>query len=483
MKTDMLYKEFCKNIQATDPLYEMVFNKIGEKLTPLQDVTWKSVVYTELDTQAVHEFDFTKRKAIPIYTAELIHNIFENYYTLPNNVRVDLNLNFRGTDHTITQTSKDTQFPEEISFLKSGRAYRTFFVPENVYDVFSEYDVIFGFVSDFKEDRTGIFPPLKKRFEEIHASEDVSLGTVGESKLAQKQIAVESFQKKIQEILSKIEDLQSTREETLKNQQEIQKFVYSRGGIILERDKLAAEYESLQTSRKYLEDKYSKIENALKEIDAEISAAVDNQDGSFSEFLKEKQEVFIRERESFKKSLSDITMLCDNLRSRLTNITQALENAEKYTQQDLVVIQSKLDSINKEHDDLYGILMGLEEGLKNAKTEVNSDAIKLSQAKSFRDMSIADVGNSSIITHLSLPQQPLSVVTVSNYLRYYFAYHVSAIAQELQKHYPTLHIYSLQAIATRVFLAKKFEMFFPTLFSRIFFAYKNIDKVVMVVKD
>jgi len=96
----------------------------------------------------------------------------------------------------------------------------------------------------------------------------------------------------------------------------------------------------------------------------------------------------------------------------------------------------------------------------------------------YLDMAVTDVEDSTIIDHLSTPLQPRAVITVLNYLRYYFAYYATLITRDLTGQAPSESIYRLQAVACRLALTRAFGAYFNQIFSVDSFADNRIGKVI-----
>ena len=76
-----------------------------------------------------------------------------------------------------------------------------------------------------------------------------------------------------------------------------------------------------------------------------------------------------------------------------------------------------------------------------------------------------------------------TITTVINYLRYYFCYHATIFADGMLTKYPDINTYIIQALASKLVLAKQFGIKFKNIFSTIQFNDDDVERVILIVKE
>jgi hypothetical protein len=172
-----------------------------------------------------------------------------------------------------------------------------------------------------------------------------------------------------------------------------------------------------------------------------------------------------------------------DLDKRIRELSENLIKIDNFTTNDIETFDAKVKRLNEEQENLYGILLGLEGELKHQKRVTDEDSIKLERAASYSDLTIQNVENTAIITHLAHALQTVSVTTVVNYLRYYFSYHATLLTKGILKVEPSVDIYVAQAVAVKMTLIKHFGVYFNEMFSAVNFADSRVGKVISIYKE
>jgi len=482
MLLEKVYEDFVKHTGLIDSVYKTVFINISNVLSNVNSISWKYLTYsTEDDTTT---YNFTDVKKVPRYVIELLRNAFINYYTLPTNAVIEIGVAVNDVLYKIVNSSSGTDIPEEIRFIVNYELYDMFVLDKPVYDLFGSFDDEFKFVRTFQTNINDIFHPLKKKFEN---EEDVSFVTdnkISENKVAEMQHNVVVLQNKIQEILSELEAQRETTTTLVDSRNRILSGVNSREAFLMDKEKYVIEFKTLQQNKEEYVEKRDKLMKVLADIDTEL-ADINEGDASdaIRDFLVKKKLMFEKELESVDNSINDFQTFLNDLQAKTQDITTSLAQIESYTTNDLETFDSKIKSANQRQDDLYGVLVGLEAELKHQKSKSEDVSLKNEKAHSYGDITIKSIENSAIVNHLSTSLNPSSVTTVINYLRYYFAYHTTSIANDLIGANSKLEAHIAQAVACKLFLVRCFGLYFTQMFSAIDFADNRIEKIIAIVRD
>jgi hypothetical protein len=485
MLLEKLYSEFTKHTNLIDSVYKSVFINISSILEKIKDISWKSLKYIDIDADPVI-INLEKGSKVPRYAVELFQNIFVNSYTLPDTATALIELTYRGVPFTISNVGSETTIPKEIAFIKESELYNSFILNKPVADVFSQFDKDFKFINFFKSNISDIFHPLKKRFEDGEAREFIVENNVSTMSLAETQRLVEEIEHRIKDLLKEIEEIRRDSEKLTDAKNKIFSGIKIRDSLVMDKEKYDIEYKTLDESRKDYADKIAKINDVLKTIDAELSDLTASSKASAKserEYLIKKKTSFQSNRDSFIASMQDIEALMQDIANKYKSISEELTEIDNYSTIDLGEIDKKLKANDHEQSDSYGIMLSLETELKQQRKLLSEGALKHEKSSSYSDIAIQNVENSSIVNHLAVPLQPSSVITVSNYLRYYFAYYANYISGELLKANPELDPHIANALGSKLVLVKYFGVYFNQLFSAVDFADSRVERVLLITKE
>jgi len=482
MLLEKVYDDFIKHTGLIDSVYKTVFINISSILTRIQSISWDYLKYsTETEETA---YNFKEIAKVPRYVVELLQNAFKNYYTLPTNTVIEIGVSIGNDSFKVINSASGTQVPPELEFIDKYELYNMFILDKHVFDLFGSFDEEFKFTRAFQTSVKDIFHPLKKKFELADTSAYVLENDVSYNKIADTQLNVATLQNKIQEILVDLDSLRKKTEILSDSRNKIFTGVNSREALLLEKEKYGIEYATLKTTKEGYDEKRSKLKTILADIDAELSDLTSkNASKELIDYLVRKKVTFEKEMVSVEASLIDFNSFLSDLVTRMQDITTILTQVDSYTTNDVESLDAQIKAAGERQDDLYGVLVGLETEMKHQKKIAEDMAIKNEKASSYGDITIQNIENSAIVSHLATALNPSSVITVLNYIRYYFAYYATQIANDLLLAHPGLDVAIAHAVAVKLVLVRCFGLYFNQMFSAVDFADNRIVKVISIVKD
>lgn len=482
MLLEKVYDDFTKHTGLVDSVYKTVFINISSILTKIQSISWDYLKYSTDTDETLYKFgEVTK---VPRYVVELLQNVFKNYYTLPSNALIEIGVSVGPDSYKILNSESGTKIPTELEFIDKYELYDMFILDKPVYDLFGAFDDEFRFTRAFQTSIKDIFHPLKKKFEQSDTTSYVIENNVSHNTIATAQLHVTTLQSKIQEILSELEAQRNKTSILMDSRNKIFSGVNSRESLIMDKEKYTIEYTTLKTTKDGHDEKRDKLKTILADIDAELNdLTAKKASEELIEFLVRKKATFEKELASVESSIHDFTSFLADLANKIRDITTHLSQIDTYTTNDVTALDAQIQASNERQDDLYGVLVGLETELKHQNKISEDLALKNEKASSYGDITIQNIENSAIVSHLATSLNPSSVITVLNYLRYYFAYYSTQIANDLITANPELDSSIAHAVAAKLFLVRCFGLYFNQVFSAVDFADNRIAKVISIVKD
>ena len=489
--TDKIYRDFNDHTGIIDDNYKALFSKIEDSILKINDISFRYFKYSDTynDTSTIVQFE--KEKEVPLYVIEIIKNCFGNYYTLPNYITIEISVYYKGDEYFIVSTSEGTVIPDQLLFLKTDKLFNLFFITNHVVDVFSEYDNIFKFIDNFKTPIKQIYNPLQKKFEINKAKEDVVVNGLSNKDVVSARVLLDTYQTNMQEYLRLINDIRLEREELTTKRLDIVNGATNRDQTLKEKERIMIEISTINTSLEEFSIKATKTNDIIREIQSHIDYAFNEKDVIVASgnstaitdyennlnYLKDKKVIFEYEKQSVDLTIKKSEDVLRTLNQTIAVINDQLRKIEGYTVEDVTGIDIKIKELENKQDEYYQLLLVTENKVKMIKMEQNSIALKVEQSQSYTDSSIQNIETKSITNHLSYPLLPTPVITVSNYLRYYYAYYLTLTTEELMKKHADQNVYVLQAIASKLVLIKYFGITFNNLFS-IF----NVSEDIVVSK-
>lgn len=479
-----IYKDFIDHTNLTDPMYETVFIRVQELLSRINNIKWLYLSYTDKESGSSSVVNFNSDTTVPLYIIELLKNAFGDYYTLPKLVVVTIGVMFNNIEYTIVCSNEETSIPDELLFLKDGDIFNLFFLTHPVRDIFTEYDHIFNFVTKFKTNISTIHPALEKKFNIKSSQQIVDTQGINNNELMADKILIEQLEEKMRKILLENSNLKIEQENIQNEKKDIFSLANNRDTILQDKEKIENEYSAIMNTKEEYDNRVERLNTIIQEIDSSLSCALDkNGDPEEIRYLQDKKLIFDHDRTSAEKAIQDLSML---LRTALTNleiINNNMKRIDSLTTLDVEVIDKRLAEIDALQSSTITEMLTTENKLKNLKSKYEQEQLTLAHSQDYTDVTIQSLENNSIVSHLSSPLQPASVIVASNYLRYYFCYYVTASTNDLIKINPNENIYTLQALATRICLMNLFGTSFNTLFSVFPIEHENIKKLIIITKE
>ena len=482
MNLNSMYENFIKDTGLSDPVFKSVFSKVYEVLESISKLHWDYVSYTDHDS--VEKYDFKTIKKIPLYMVEVMRNIFEDYFTLPKNVTVELGVTFESKQYKITSTHLGTTLPAELVFIKQNNIFDIFCCLKPVYDIFDEFNNLFRFSKEFSMLPDKIYPPLAKKFDTTTIRTQQIEGDIIDNKILENEQIIISIQRRLQEIFAKSNTIKIEREELSSKLAHIESGISSRTDLLKRKEILSIDLGILHDTIERHEERIASLNTVIKDIDAEITDLNNFQENkSDLNYFLEKKEIFHIERKTVEDSYTKANSFCDNVKTELNSIKEVLNEIDDYDMKDLTDYQNRIKEIDNEIDELSDLALQLESDIKQRQREINSSRLKIEKTQINDPVSLERIEMNSIKDHLYSPAQPKSVLAVINYLRYFYAYHVTVHSKELIDEYKNIDSYLIQAIVSRLVLAKNFGISMSCLFSILSFSDENIGQVISITRE
>ena len=475
-----IYEKFVEHTGLTDSMYKMAFIQIGDVLRYIQDLKWIRLKYTIADENYSH--DFLADEDVPLFVVEIIQNLFENFYSFPENSNIELELEYKGIPYKITCINDEVEIPPDLSFIDEYSLFRFFLVTRKVFDIFHEFDYLFDYTNEFRTKVHKMYSPLKEKFENQTGKEEIDKGNISENKISASNTLIENLKKSRNDILKKLDLIMDDKSKCSQDKIEVLKVVKSKKGFELERKNLLSEFDILKED--YDKDKktLNKIIDLIAEIDSQLETLAlseDNVDKSEQEYLKDRKVIFEKQKNELMETLNSTKSLMDAVEVRAKNVNDHIRKIQKYNMNDVDVLAGKIYDLDKSYKETYVSLITIENEIKQQSLKVNIDNVHIAKEKPDNE-SLNKMDNQKIVDHLSSPQQPTSITVVINYLRYFYSYYVSKASVELMDVYKDFETATIQALACKLVLVRCFGIYYHNIFSSIKFIDNRIAKVINV---
>lgn len=483
MLLENIYNGFVENTGLTSGVYKSIFLKIDNILETIKDIKFLNLKYRLDDVEVSYNLC---DKTVPAYVIDIINNLFEEFYMFPENSYVELSLTYKDINYKIIYNSNSEQLiiPDEIKFIKDVFLLEMFILNRPVIDVFSEFDRIFKFTSTFKIKISGVLPALQKRFQQEESEKMVIDGEVKKGSIVNNQALLEKYKEQVDLLSNKIEDItvKISAEEEKKNK--ISFSVQSLKGLHEEKKTLISELDIIRETYRNTEALINKYKGISEETDKILS---DSANGNTPEsdilYLKSKKSDATLKIDSLGQSLENTKTLLDITQSRLGVLDSDIKKFGEYTENDVDVINTKIKNLTKEKEDYYSTFVTFTNEIKNIKQSIVDEEDIINSVDSKTTEIISESEKSEIIDNIVSPQQPMSVTTVLNYLRYYFAFKVSQFTRKMETVNPDIDISILQAISCRIVLTSSFGLFFNNCFSIFEFSDGRHENISLLIKE
>jgi hypothetical protein len=487
MIIDNLYENFLKDTGLTNVVYKSVFTKIDDILNEVKNFNFLRFVYKVGDQEYSTEFEDGK---VPLNVVEIINNIFQDFHSFPPNSSVVLFVEYREEEFQIVFDSKQLIIPSQISFLKELSLFDMFLTIRPVNNLFKEFDRFFKFTNtrNFSNYPNSVYVPLKSLFDAHSSEKALSSDPQFEQNLNEKIILLNKLQ--LQQ--TEISEAMSKRQVELSEIQNRRGKIDGVEGKLIEIDKqrtlLKTEHTTFTNHLKESIDTSNQILEMIKRIDAELSNAASQEiEGPEIEFLKEKRIVYGSELELHNKNIAGLQLFIKTVSDKITLLESDKKELEKYIGYDVYSDDATSKVMEAERDKLYSDLMFIQDQIKKLQIEINSDNLIKTKSDAINDpkgVYNKTISTSAIIDHLSTSLQPSPIVTVLNYLRYYFVYCCEKTIETIKRErddYASLQIPDLYSIASRIVLSDIFGIEFQKCFSIYDYKFDNHSSIITVI--
>jgi len=447
----------------------------------LEKTKFRKLSFTFLSSNQQTVYDFEVVNKVPFYVVELILNIFDmRYYILPNDLEVQFEIECDKVLYTIVARGNRVSIPEDLNFLVKDQLYKLLFIPLRINDIYYEYDFFFKPMLLSTTNSQYIHTAILEDFETYHANNFVENQTSCASS-DEAKLAIETLKAKIQDILARLETLTAERDKLLSDEAKLRTYLHSKDALDNEQKVLEGQIESLKESKMQISEKVEKAKALLNKVDLELLSAVEAQNTTYAEFLREKKVIIQGEYESFYNAYMDICKLLDDALFKYKQLKDEFIQLGNYSFDDLTVINTKIKNIDKEYDVLYSALVSFEVQLKDYQSQATR--LELTKTSAEKVVEAPNLKKASTM-YFETGGHEKHNIFVYNYLKYYYAYHVTNLAQtELKELLPNYDDTILLSIASRVFFLRKFGLVLPYLLSPYPFMDRNLQKVITLEQD
>ncbi len=484
-----IYEDFLVHTDLKDSIYKTVFIQISDVLAMLNKIKWIRLKYVVGEQKISTEF--LNIKTVPLYILEIIQNLFYQSFTFPENCRVELVVELNGIEHHIISENNVAIIPKELSFIKDYNLLQHFFVIRPVFDIFSEFDSLFSFTDKFKTKVEDIYKPLEQSFLNKEASEEIDAGMVSKSSVADKQSLIEVLKKRRTELINTIAVLTSEIEATEANQKQVSRILKTIDALNHDKKIVESEYHNLKSRFKERRERFDEVLDVLSSIQVELEglyssdAAVRETDDYKEEvnYLLSKKELFDKEKIKLEGETRDLNNLIESTKIALNEMIEKVKKANEYGNDDVTTLAAKYKEFLNKKENSQIELLSIENEIKQLKSKANQDITKIQSVpvtSNSASGALEETCRRDIVSHLSSSLQPNSITVVLNYLRYYFAFHVTRIAAGLDTNDSVIRPGLLQCLSTRLALVRNFGVCLNNLFSVIDIADNRIANVNVI---
>jgi predicted nucleic acid-binding Zn-ribbon protein len=430
-----IYEEFLKHTNLSDAVYKAVFLRLQDVLQFLNRIYLIRFVYTLKEESLVISFNDPSTTSTPTYVTETIKNLFENFFTFPKESQVKLDLLYENIDLSIIHRDDQLEIPEQLKFLQKFKVFPFFIVNKNTDNYFDEFENLFGFLN-FREPVKNIYSPLRQLFERDTAEQDVDSGAVSQRTPTSYAIMIEDLQEARDKIMREMDAIKATRDKLMDIKNQLLQYAHFQ-------DKYRSEYSTLLEDMKSLKeqknDYLSKYQDVLK-LQQDLEGAISDLNSSEKKSDEIKDELkfyidrkkFLAEKGSIlTNTVEELSRLQDSTKVRITELENIFKSVEELSKMDLDELQEKLKDCDIKQERLHANIMSVDTNIKQAKDAQAASSLTLENA-TYSDHVMQSTMNQSIPDHLSKPEIPTSVLTVRNYLKYYFVYYCEKKEKELE---------------------------------------------------
>lgn len=418
-----LYENFTNDTGLSNPVYGSIFNKISQVFNSIRDLRFDSIHYNNGDKQSTISLDSITTS---LNVIETIHNIFNSYYTLSKNTTVTLKVTYDGNQYNIIFDGGKTNIPDEVVFIKDYNIFDMFSQVKDFNSYYTEFDRYFKFLENFKSGNKDAVQYLETLFKQRELG-DIQLP----KKIKAVSNSIDSLKMQQSELLKELEDKQGETAEIEKRKRNAVSSKHNYTHILLEKQKVEDEYNYVNIEYTEIISKLDKVEKLLNTIDIEIKNYVDfNKDGVDIEFLKEKKNIMLKDKESLILSKLDYEGLINTLKAQLNDFNTKYNNAEIGMAENPEELSKILEDLTHDKENIFHKLEALTEEIKVKSNREKTNLFKISENEQIMNTDISFESKEKIVDFLSNVD---FTTIVQRYIREYYVFRANQFEKEYDK--------------------------------------------------
>lgn len=455
-----MYKQFVEHTQLIDGVYKSVFIQIDEILAKIASLRFVKLTYT-LEAKN-YTWDFADTSvAIPVYVGEIIKNLFENFYTLPSNSCITLQVEFEGTQYIIEAHGEEISIPEDLKFIKQYELSPFFFVEQGVYEPIAEFDRYFKFMDIMSKNHSFLIPELQSMLETENDVKDTIYNTE-ELSVNELQSIIMNLKKAGIDAKSKIDSLILAQDKLM--QEITTKTVCTRNlqSIQSEHDTAQEELTSLAEQYKELANTHTSVTSTIALINAELHNTTVADTSEDTKYLREKCFTFNNRLATITESMTQLTGFMDTLADKLKRLKLQMQAADTSVGTSLESLNNKLTQLQQSISKEEALAASYDAKIRELSQDIST---KLTPSKN----SVV-VDSDVLVSKLATVGYSKPILIVYNYIRNVFAYEVSKLivansAKPEYKKYNDFAIIIVQLVSMRETLKNILDLTVQSYFS------------------
>lgn len=471
MRLANTYQAFIEHTGLVDSVYKSVFMQISGFMDRIDKVSFQSFTYT---TDGKKFFwDFTEGSKVPLYVTEMIRNLFENSYSLPNNCSLSLAYSYDNKACVITSDMADYG---ELEFIRTYKLCPYFFSEKGIYDPISAFDELFMFMNIMCHEKTMLIPELQDIFRGAKEASDMAM---------EEKETIDELHRQIEHLKGKCKTLQQENELHQIKLMTVQDYI-SESKVASDKiaelqqrlDNTITEYEQAYLRYTEISESYAKTVETITKLDIILSS----DRGEYSdEDLR-----FYAEKKNTLQSYADKVRLSEQ---RLKNQLSYLKVNRDALQKEIsdlgaASIVNKVAANGKSFTELQEVITRNESLVVSYQAQIHqlNDKIALIDREDPAKKAITDID--TFMGKLFSLGYSKPVAVVINYLRNLFVYKVMLSTELLEKqhvykNYGPYEIPISQLVCVRKELKALFNLNIKPHFSIV-----SIDSnTISIVKD
>ena len=471
-----LYQQFLKHTELVDSTYKSVFIQISTVLEQISVVKFKSLSYTVGDKQVL--WDFTTTNDVPNYVVEIVRNLFEQFYTLPQSSDVELTVKYEDTDLVVSARGDKFIIPDELEFIRQYSLCSYFINDHLVYEPFDDFERYFKFISTMcKENETPI-RELQDLFKDANAPKD-SIFSLESSNTDEINSVLISLKKSRKESIEKLSQVKLERENTFSLKLGSTPKVAERNSLLDNKLRVASDHSDIQKEKSAHLSRIQQTQNLLKQVEQELlSITQDSNEEDFS-YLKDKKFNLSKALEVVQTNFAQISHIEGTYAKQLQSIDIELTEYSGYNDTSIGQIEADLLKQDETIMHLDNLIANYEAKIHDLYTQLNTT---IKPEKHY------EANTNIVVSKLSSIGYSRPITIVLNYIKNLYTYHVLSKTNEIVnapefEHYGDNKVIYAQTVAARLVLSDLFNLEFNNVFSSIPIGSKYYKHVVIIRRD